>query len=52
MRDKPWAVIDVLDDTAATEWFATQTEAEVYAMGKPVVIQYRPGRKGKVKKNA
>ena len=44
MREKPWAVVPLLDEAAATEWFATEVEALKYAIGKPVDIQYRPGR--------
>lgn len=50
MRDKPWAVIDLLDDTAETKWYATEIEAAIAHKGEAVTIQYRPGRKGKVKK--
>lgn len=51
MRDKPWAVIDLLDDTAATEWFETETDAIKASIGRSVTIQYRPGRKAKVKRS-
>jgi hypothetical protein len=49
MREKQWAVVPLLDDTAPTLWFSTRTEAEDMASGKPYSIQYRPGRKPKVK---
>ena len=50
MRDKPWMVIDVLDDTAPVRWYTTELEALVATQGEPVSIQYRPGRKRKVRK--
>lgn len=51
MRDKPWAVIDLMDPDAATVWYATEGEAIVKTFGRAVSIQYRPGRKAKVKKD-
>lgn len=51
MRDKPWAVIDLLDEKAGTEWFETEIEAITASIGRSVTIQYRPGRKAKVKRS-
>lgn len=63
MRDKPYAAIPLIDEAKVTIWYATATDAEfdiggVDYAGKPVSkdpsegysIQYRPGRKPKVKK--
>lgn len=50
MREKPWAVVPLLDEAEATQWFATRSEAEA-AAGAGYDIQYRPGRKPKVQKS-
>lgn len=50
MREKPWAVIDLLDPNAATCWHETEVEAIIHHRGEAVSVQYRPGRKAKVKK--
>lgn len=49
MRDKPWMVIDLMTNETLG-WYATDLEAAFAHQGEPVDIQYRPGRKGKVKK--
>lgn len=49
MREKPWAAVPLMSDEEETKWFPTEVEALKYAIGKAVVIQYRPGRKPKVK---
>jgi hypothetical protein len=50
MREKPWCVINLLDDTAETKWYETESAAIIDNFNEPVDIQYRPGRKAKVKK--
>lgn len=51
MRDKPWAMIDLLDDGRETEWFETEVAAIKASIGRSVTIQYRPGRKAKVRRS-
>lgn len=50
MREKPWAVIDLLDSTKEIKWYTTDIEAAIAHEGEAVSIQYRPGRKAKVKR--
>jgi hypothetical protein len=50
MREKPWAVIDLLDPDKEIKWYATSGEATIAHINDAVDIQYRPGRKGKAKK--
>jgi len=57
MRDKPWAAVPLLDPTKATLWYAKDTDFYVNPASDPNFdpseaydLQYRPGRKGKVKK--
>jgi hypothetical protein len=52
MRDKPWAAVPLLDSEAPTLWFATELEALQATVGQAYSIQYRPGRKPKVKPKA
>lgn len=49
MRTKPWIVIDLLTDETLG-WFETETAALIAHKNDPVTIQYRPGRKAKVKR--
>lgn len=49
MREKPWAVVPLLDEAEETQWYATRSEAEENA-GPGYDIQYRPGRKAKVQR--
>lgn len=49
MREKPWMVIDLLTDETLG-WYESDIAASVAHKGEPVSIQYRPGRKRKVKK--
>lgn len=49
MRAKPWMVIDLMTNETLG-WYETDTEAWLAHRDQPVDIQYRPGRKAKVKK--
>lgn len=50
MRTKPWMVINLLTN-ATLGWYASDIEAWDAHRGQPVDVQYRPGRKAKVKRN-
>lgn len=50
MRDKPWAVVDLMDPDAEIKWYHTDTEAWLDNRGKAVDVQWRPGHKKRVKK--
>lgn len=51
MREKPWAVVNLLNPDAEIMWYTSEMDAALAHRGEAVDIQYRPGRKGKVKKN-
>jgi hypothetical protein len=57
MREKPWAAVPLLDQTKAVCWYEKDTDFYVNPKSDPnfdpnesYTLQYRPGRKGKVKK--
>lgn len=53
MRDKPYAMVPLLDPNGQTYWYATDDEALTATDRDPnesYTLQYRPGRKAKVKK--
>jgi hypothetical protein len=57
MRDKPWAAVPLLDQTKAVCWYAKDIDFLLnpgldpnYDPDEAYDLQYRPGRKGKVKK--
>lgn len=57
MREKPYAAVPIMDSSKATCWYANSTEAALNPESDPNYdptevydIQYRPGRKSKVKK--
>jgi hypothetical protein len=49
MRENPWMVIDLLTGETLG-WYHTSEEAWLTHNDEPVDVQYRPGRKKKVKK--
>lgn len=49
MRTHPWLVIDLMTNENLG-WYETETAALMAHKNSPVTIQYRPGRKKKVKK--
>lgn len=57
MRDKPWAAVPLLDPNGATLWYEKDTDFLIKPQSDPnydpdesYTLQYRPGRKAKVKK--
>lgn len=58
MRDKPWAAVPLLDPNGATLWYEKDTDFLIKPQSDPnynadesYTLQYRPGRKAKVKKD-
>lgn len=51
MREKPWMVVDLLNPDNEVKWYETEWAAREAHQGEAVSVQYRPGRKGKAKKN-
>lgn len=49
MRNTPWMVIDLMTNETLG-WYETEMAAMMNHRDEPVDIQYRPGRKKKVKK--